>query len=163
MTGASTPHTVTLRAADESNLHRDAVADGSDITPGEAIEYTGTISGGAKTELTVNPQSTDAGSDPLLVAVEQGFAGKNIDDDYVASDDEGVQYRHARPGEQYYGFLDTGENVGVGDLLVLSGNGSLRQYDSAGGDEAGDVKAVATEAVDNSGGATPARIEYEVV
>ena len=160
---ASNPHTITLTAEDDSRDRKDAVADSTDITPGEAVEYTGTATGGATTEFTVDPQSTDGGADPFLIAIEQGFAGKGIDDDYVAADDEGVQYRAAEPGDEYYGFVDAGESVSVGDLLVFSGNGSLRAYDSGGGDTVGMVKAVAKEAVDNSGGGSPVRLHYEVV
>lgn len=159
------PSTITIKAQDMSP--DDGQAAGT-ITPGELIELTGV----SETEETFVPHSTSAAKTQVDVAIE-GKAGKGIDQDY--SDGEYMEKRTFLPGDEFYGFVFAGANasgtapdvssnanLAVGDLVVSYGDGTFRNFASSS-DAQGAVLARATEAVDNSGGSTPARVVFEVV
>lgn len=171
-----TDDTILLHGDDDSGANKEGEADGT-ITPGDLIDLSGTGASGATTERLFVRNSTD-GTRQTLVALEQSYAGRGIDDDY--SDGDALVYKRMEPGDEFYMFVfdgsnaassgtDTSDNanISVGDKLVpYSGggqDGTLRAYDSTDGDTAGAVIAEATEAVDNSGGSSPARIKVEAV
>lgn len=160
---------------DENEVVKEGEADAT-ITPGEVLDLTGLGTGGAADQRRFQLNSTD-GVRARYVALEQSYAGRGIDDDY--SDGDALVYAVLAPGMEIRTFVFDGAsaggtapdvssnaNISPGDFLVAySGggdNGTLRKYDSAN-DSHGDIVAVATEAVDNSGGTSPARINAEVV
>lgn len=156
----ASPDTVLLHGI--VNDEQRAVADGT-ITPGDAVEHSGTESSG---ELQVTRLNTDDGVDPL-VALEAADTGRGIDDDY--SDGDYAVVRRPVPGERYYMWLIAGAdatatsdaNVSVGDVLAPSGtDGTL---EAAGTNSNGSFQAV--EAVDNSSASSGshARIKVEAL
>ena len=169
-----TPNTIILHAHDDSRTVKDGQA-AAPITPGELVEITGE-NASATVEHDLQPHgtapSTDTeGSAMPRFAVELAKAGKGIDDDYAAGDH--VEYRTFQTGEEPYAWLAAGESVAVDDPLESAGNGALQPHDGAAttGDGTGGatetvyggaVVAHATEAVDNSGEADPARVRVEV-
>lgn len=122
---------------------------GADLTPGELVERN------ASGE--VIPHATAAGTDVTPAFHVPGPAGQDIATDTPSGSN--AHYRVAQPGVKVYAWLDAGENVGEDVKLESAGNGAL-QADSAGG---ADFPVRTLEAVDNSGGASPARIEVEVI
>lgn len=146
----SPPNTISLNVRNRHELER-ALEAGQDILPGMLIQYTT----GA---LTVRPHSTGAGAaSPLMVAVEMPIrAGSGIDDPYDV-DGEVVAFHVALPGDQLYMLLETGGNVGDGDILESAGDGTLQAL-------SGSFPLVRTlEAVDNSANYQSQRIRVEVL
>ena len=115
----SPPNTITLNVRNRHELERPLEA-GQDILPGMLIQYTT----GA---LTVRPHSTAAGAArPIMVAVEMPIrSGSDINDAYNV-DGEVVAFHVAIPGDQLYMLLETGANVGDGDILESNGAGELQ-------------------------------------
>jgi len=106
-------------------------------------------------------QSSAGGVAQRAFALENDLIGGGIDDAYA--DSVTVQYGVFQRGAEVYAWLDGGENVGIGDLLVPAGDGSLA---AVGTDEEYAICAIALEAVDNSAesaGGAQARITVEVV
>lgn len=156
---ASNPHTIELYSPFNDYLY--AEADGT-VTPGDAIEYDGQQTAGAKTEDLAVRVSTDlAPGQQFIVALEHSSAGRGIDDDYSDGDD--LRYKVARRGDRYYMWHNTAEDISVFDPLVLHDDGSLRALNTAGGDVAADVVAVARSAVSNSTGTAKTRMKIEVI
>lgn len=159
MPRTTTPSTIILHADDRSLDRMDGVATG-EIEPGMLVEVTGSVDTGADEAREVGPQSGDAVPVPFRLALEYSHTGGGVDDAYAA--DEHLEYRHFIGGEVAYGYLAEGENVTEDDLLVSNGDGTFRAADGAGGEDAAAI-GVATEAVDNSGGAEPVRIRVEAL
>lgn len=142
MASSTNPKTIHL-APTEIRIKKEAKAL-STITPGQFIER---APGG------VRRHTTAGGPAQLSIAKEMAMVGGTIDEDYLTNDL--VEYFIAGPGETFYGLLAAGQNVSVGDLLSVIG-GNLREAQP--GDH---IVAQALEAVNNSGGADPARIRAE--
>lgn len=155
---STTPNRIRLVGRDD--FRREGIAAGT-VTPGDAVEVSGESSG-VDPDPQIQRQSTAAAAeDQLLFAVEYAKTGRNIDQDYSSGDD--LEYFPALNGEYYYAFHNTAEDIAYGDSLVLSGDGTLRALDTAGGDSAAATVAEAREAVTNSGGPTKTRMKIEVI
>lgn len=155
---SSTPHRIRLKGRDD--FRNEGVAAGT-VTPGDAVEVSGQGSG-VSADRQIQRQSTAAAAeDQLLFAVEYSAGGKDIDDDYASG--ENIYYFPALNGEYYYAFHNTAEDIAYGDSLVLSGDGTLRALDTAGGDSAAAVVAEAREAVTNATGTAKTRMKIEVI
>lgn len=114
------------------------------ITPGMLVE----LSVNSSNEPVVVTHSTEAGKPaPVMIATEDEFQGKTIDDAYAAG--EPVQCWIPQRGDVFYGILADGEAVSIGDLLVSKGDGKLRAFSSS--DDEAAVVGVALEDVDMSG------------
>jgi hypothetical protein len=167
-------NTVLLRADDDPGTVKRDIANGT-ITPGDMIELGGLNTAGASEERNFTRVSTDAAGGPFYTALVYTTAGREKSDDYEAGDE--LRYLPLETGDEFDGFVFDGGNAGgagtdlsananisVGDKLVTySGagqDGTLRAYDA---DDTGAIVGVAVEAVDNSGGTDPARIEVEAV
>lgn len=161
------PETVLLHGRDDDT--KDGVASAV-ITPGELVEQSGTNADGDRQfqpHATAPATDTEGAALPRF-ALEYGKAGKGIDEDYASGDH--MEYRTGLAGDEFYAWLDAGENVSADDPLESAGNGALRQH--TGSDDAdatttqtyydGAIVAHAAEAVDNSGGGSPVRIRVEV-
>ncbi|MCK8824725.1 hypothetical protein [Fuchsiella alkaliacetigena] len=130
----------------------------AEITPGELLE---------EVDGKVQPHSSAGENCIPLVAKEEGYIGRSIDETY--SEDDQVRYEVGHTGERFYMLLGAGEDVGKDDLLESAGNGALQAHDepTADGDssviqvDAARFKAV--EAVDNSGETEKTRIRVEVI
>lgn len=160
------PHNITIKARD--SIPDDGEASGT-ITPGDLIEQTG-VSG---RERTYARHSTAAAKTSVSIALE-GKGGRGIDQDIASG--EYMEYKEFLPGDEFYGFvfdganaagtgadLSANANLSAGQLVVSYGNGKFRALDTANGDATGAAIARATEAVDNSGGSTPARVVFEAI
>lgn len=155
----SDPDTVLLHARDDDR--KEGEADGT-ITPGDAVEVSGEQTGGAKDLNELQRQSTDGEEGVLFaVAIEYSDTGMGIDDDY--SDGDAMRYYVPLPGDELFMFHNTSEDISFGDQLVLSGDGTLRALDTAGGDGDEAVVAEAREAVSNSTGTEKTRVSVEVI
>jgi hypothetical protein len=144
MSSSTTPKTVLLKG----NPIRKEAAAGGTITPGHLVAR-------ANTGKFVVQASADIDVAKAF-ALEADLIGKGIDDNYAADDQ--VQVAYCRPGDEIYALLPANAAaVVIGDFLQSNGNGALKKLAS------GVAIAVALEAVDNSGGATPARIKVEVI
>lgn len=130
----------------------DGVAGGT-ITPGHLIEQTG-VSGN---ERTYGTHSTTGGAAIPTFAIS-GLGGKGIDDDYASG--EHMRLKTFLPGDEVYALLAAGSNAAAGAFLESEGDGTLGVLEGTGSDN---PVAAATEAVDNSGGATAVRIVAEVI
>lgn len=118
------------------------------INPGYLVER---VSGG------VQAHSTAGGPANVQFAKEYGMTGRSIDDQYESGDL--VEFCTYYPGSGIYGLVAAGASaISQYDLLASAGDGTLA---TAGLDEV--AVAQALEAVDNSGGATEARIKVEVI
>lgn len=152
MTSSTTPKTIVLKGVP---IRKEGVASGA-ITPGHLIEF-----GGAN-DLQVNSQA--AKNARKAFAVENDLVGNGITDAYASGDQ--VQYVVAGAGVEIYALLAAAATaVEKGDALESAGDGTLRiqSTDAATDDTQRDsVVAYALEDVDNSAGATTARIKVEI-
>ena len=172
------PNVITLQADDDSyQAQTNAEADGV-ITPGQIIENSGTDTTGANNVDLFQRVSTSAENIALRIALAYVNTGKTIDDDYA--DGDSLRYRSYESGDRFYGLvfdgtnaagtsadLSANANISKGDRLVAYAgageNGNFRKLDTANGDDEAAALVEAKEAVDNSSGSSPARIELEVL
>lgn len=108
----------------------------SAITPGQLIEQTNTGK--------VQRHSSKSTGGERLVAIEDPFQGRTIDDNYAA--DDIVRYEAVVPGQEMLMILEAGENVTIGADLQSEGNGNLSARESSN-----PIVAKAMEALDLSG------------
>lgn len=163
---SSTPHTIVLRSNNPENMIQrvsEAPCQAAvTITPGMLLAW-GTTN-------TVKPHPTaDIAVEGRKVAIENPWSdhtliastnGPNIDHAYAAA--ETVGYIFAQPGDVLYMLLKAGENVAKGAPLSSDGAGALKAITNAASVVLEAIFGYANEAVDNSGGATPARIRVRV-
>jgi hypothetical protein len=132
-------------------------AAGAGITPGHLLNLTssGTV--------VVHPNA--AKNAIPMFALEKDFVGKDISTAYVAT--EQVQCLLPQRGAEIYALVPAAAAaIVIGDYLESVGDGTLKKVatDTATDDtQRISVIARALEAVDNSGGGSPARIRVEVV
>jgi hypothetical protein len=174
---SSDPNTILLEGDDDSYQRSNFEADGT-ITPGQIVEFTGVDSSAANDVYLGQRYSTSAEKAMVRVALELAKTGKTIDDDYA--DGDYGESRVFESGEEFYGLVFDGDNaagtgadlsananISLGDRLVVYAgdgeNGNLRALDTGNGDDEGAALVEAKEAVDNSGGTSPARIRVEVL
>ncbi|MCE8440037.1 hypothetical protein [Rhodovulum sulfidophilum] len=137
MSSADTPKTIELYGF---AVMTEALAFGP-ITPGMLVE---------PADDRVRPDATAAGTAAPSFAVENGMTGGGIDDDYQEGDP--VLIKTFAPGSRVYALAAAGADA------IAKNAGTLAP---AGDDEIAVARAV--EALDNSGGATPARIRVVVI
>lgn len=95
-------------------------------------------------------------------ARKAGEIGGDIGDSYASGD--WIKVAYAQPGVKVYAYLDAGENVDYDEELESAGNGKLRsRTDPTSPNDPSATVARAIEAVDNSTGGDPVRVEVEVV
>ena len=129
------------------------------LTPGHLLEINSTNE--------VKKHATSGGKCYALIALENSQQGKSITDDYVLG--EQVYCAWLRTGDEFFGILANGENVGQGDYLESNGDGTFKKLvadTSALSIKVGSLKFMANEAVDMSGstGADPSgRIRVKVI
>ena len=92
-------------------------AAGADIMPGMLLkrDNAGTI---------IRHDIADGPASPKLIAVENLFEGKTIDDLYVSG--ENVYIIAARPGDLMWMWLDATVTVSIGDYVSSNGDGALK-------------------------------------
>lgn len=127
---------------------------GGTITPGMLLQL-----GSAGT---VTAHATSGGKAvPIMFALEDELQGKGIDDNYATGDV--VQVWIPGRGDIVNAILTTSQNIAVGDLLVSSGSGRLREYVSESGVvfEDGTIIGQAVEAVTTT--TATARIKVRII
>jgi hypothetical protein len=133
------PRTILLKGR---NIHEERVAAGT-ITPGHFLQLN---SAG-----TVQVNSTALVDKVRIVAVENELEGLGIDDNYAANDL--VQYEILHGGMEVNALVAAAAPaIVIGDSLELAADGTVRKLTT------GVCVAQAIQAVDNSGGGSPARI-----
>lgn len=130
-------NTVKLKKYVDINVEYEAHAA---ITPGMLIEV--------RSDGKVQKHGTEGGVALPMFALEDELQGKTIDDDYSA--ESPVQCWVSVRGEEVYALLSHGESVDEGDFLVSKGDGTLKEADSVGGNDAGTIVAMALEDLDLS-------------
>lgn len=141
MASNDTPKTVLLKG---DPLAGEALAGGA-ISPGDLIAKN---SAGA-----VVVHGTASAKTAKLIARELEITGKGLSDNYASADQ--VIYWNARSGDEYYMFLQAGEDVAIGDLLESAGDGTLQAVTTGG-----EPLFEAVEALDLSGtGAVDTRMK----
>lgn len=137
-------------------IRKEGEAD-SAITPGHLIAQA--------SDGKFDVHGTAAANAAKTFAVENELAGKEIDDAYA--DGDRLFYEHCVPGQEVYALVAaSAAAIVIGDFLESAGDGTLRVLttDAATDDtQRASVVARALEAVNNSGGGTPARIKVEVI
>lgn len=137
----SSPRTIRLKGVGR----REERPCSTTITPGMLLRFTSTD------QLAVH--ASQGKHCAACFALENELFGKGIDDNYVTGDL--VQSETFAPGDWVLALLPAAAAaVAEGDSLVSNGDGTLIKTTS----EYDDSIAVAMQAVDNSGGGTPARI-----
>lgn len=116
------------------------------ITPGDLLEITST---GVKVHATAGGRAL-----PIFAGIDK-WQGRDIDDDYAASDRVNVQVYP--PGSIVNALIKDGEDIAVWDFLESGDGGDLREVDTdsgVAGVVTGSVIAVALEALDLTGSST---------
>lgn len=156
------PRTILL-VGKETSIMKELIAAGT-ITPGHLVE----IDSNGKWKV----HATAGGPAIRAFAVEADLNGKGIDDNYAAND---WCYSWIVPNGAEVNALVAASATAIvaGDKLESAGDGTLRKATTASGLTVpsgggtvvlpGNVVAIALKAVDNSGGATPARIPVLIV
>lgn len=146
-------------------IEKEGIASGT-ITPGYLVEFGGSND--------LQAHSTAGGNARKAFALENDQVGNDIDDDYSAADS--VRYAVCSSGDEIYALVAASATaITKGAPLESAGDGTLRLHTppSQAVDEGGSatytisqkhdaIVAYALEAVDNSAGATEARIKVEV-
>lgn len=147
---STTPNTVILKG---NGYRKEADAAGT-ITPGHLVQ--------CDSSGDVVVHATAGGNARKAFAVENDLIGNGITDNYTSGDR--VQYNVFEPGNEVYAFVPAAAAaITIGTALESAGDGTLVAVGTA--TATGDTDIVvgyALEAVDNSGGASAARIKVEV-
>jgi hypothetical protein len=138
-----------------SAVRKEGIAGGT-ITPGHLVHRN------SSNQFVVHP--TAAATAMRAFAMENEVVGGDINDTYAANDTILVAY--PAPGSEVYALVPaSAAAIVIGDTLESAGNGMLRKAttDAATDDtQRNSSIGKALEAVDNSGGGSPARIKIEV-
>jgi len=163
MMAKANPSTINLKSVGTPHYENfplaplDASGNGA-ITPGMLVE---TVNG------EVRPHSTQAGNVvPIMVAVEgenpdaSSITLGDIDTDY--DDDNGsVKVWYPKPGDTAYMLLGAGQQAAIDGQLQSASDGYLMPYTAAANIHE-QIVGRAVAAVNNSAGATPARIKVRI-
>lgn len=132
------------------------------ITPGDLVKRTATG---------VIRHATAGGNAMPMFAVNSADQNRGIDSDYAAGEDVPVVV--APRGSQIYALVAAAAAaIAVGDFVESAGNGTVRKHTPQAVDEGGSAElnvqaapiiGIALEAVDNSGGASKARLRIEIL
>lgn len=110
---ASTPSVILLKG-EPTRFEREAAGT---ITPGRML-----VLGSGDTVLV---HATAEGNSSNWWAVENDIAGDDLDHDYLSG--EKVQIHAGRPGDEIFAFINSGENIAIGDFLESAADGSLKK------------------------------------
>jgi hypothetical protein len=100
--------------------------------------------------------ATAGGTTPAIFALENELIGKGIDDAYASGDY--IQAEHFNSGDWVLGYVDAAAAaIAIGDQLESAGDGSLRKHVS------GTPIAISMDALDNSAGASIARLRVDIL
>jgi len=133
-------NTIVLKA---KGHHGEGVADAT-IYPGEAVELA--------SDGRYDPQTSaqaEALKGELLIAKEDALQGKGVGDAYAQ--DDTLFFYIPLPGDHVQVLVASGEDIDVGDLLVVEGGGSGLFVEAAGTEAKYQLKAL-----EDSGGALAA-------
>lgn len=151
------PRTIILRGVEET-ISKEGKAGGA-ITPGHLVDLN------SSNAWVVH--AVAAGASQKAFAIENDMVGKGIDDAYASGD--WAQVRICSPGIEVYALVAAAATaIAAGDYVESAGDGTVRKV-TAGNPSgtppvyAGIPVGKALEAVDNSAGATPARIRIVIV
>jgi hypothetical protein len=154
---SSTPHIILLQTnggkADERPIF-EAVVHTAAVTPGDLLLL-------SASGVTPNTNAADVDA-PKIFAIELPYLDPRISTSPASDTDYAVaavaRYIFAQPGDLVYGFIETGHAaVALGAALEASNIAGCLQAHSTGR-----IIGFAAEAVDNSGGGTPARIKVRI-
>jgi len=147
------PDTIIIQAKDP---HRKEELASAAITPGELLEFV--PSGGGADAGQLRAHATAGGFAVPMFALEEGYVGGGIDDDYA--DGDRVTYGVFTTGDVVYGFLASGEDAGKGEPLESAASGYLRVSQTSNDPT---VIGWAYEDKDNSSSPSgPVRIKVEI-
>lgn len=122
----------------------------------------GTITPGDAVEVDANGEyqryGTDGEDNPRFAVAREDESNpdRGIDDDYAA--DNPVRAAYVYSGATARAMVAAGENISVGDDLVVGTGGKLRALDTAGGDT---VNAIVARALEAGNETTAFRLEVE--
>lgn len=105
--------------------HHDEGVAGEAVSPGMAIE----LQADGKYDQMTSAQAA-ALKRGLQIAKEDGLQGKTIDDDYAL--DDVLFFFTALPGDHVNALVKSGEDIAIGDKLVVEGGGSGLFVEAAG-------------------------------
>jgi hypothetical protein len=146
-------HTIILKG---SGIQKERLAGGT-IRPGHLLQL------GSTNAVVVHAGA--AKNAAKMFAKENEVIGKDIDTTYASG--ENVIYEVCHAGMEVYALVPaSAAAIVIGDYLESNGDGTLKkQATDAATDDTQRVStiAIALEAVDNSGGGSPARIRVEVL
>lgn len=125
----------------KSKGHHDEGVAGGAITPGMAVRLQA-----AGTYLQESLAQASALKGGLKIAKEDALQGKTFTQAYANGDQ--LFFYSALPGDHIHAFVKTGQNIAVGDLLVVEGGGSGLFVEAAGTETKNQL-----EALESSGGA----------
>lgn len=137
---SSAPKTILLKG---DPLFKEALTSGA-VTPGNLVQLN---SSG------VLVRHANAGQNAIpLFAYENELIGSGIDTAYVTGNRG--RYFAARPGDEVYAILASGQNVASGAFLESNGDGTLRAYTNQSGQNVytAAVVGVSLEAKNNTNG-----------
>lgn len=152
--------TVILRG--DPDIKQGTVKAATTITPGMLVDALGDAGG-------VVPHPTAAGNAAKTFAIEQDYVGSDLDTDYTGGSI--IQYCTADSGDEINTLVAANAAaIAKGDFVMSAGDGTVKKY-VAQADTGATALTItplmivgrALEAVDNSAGATKARIAIEVV
>jgi len=149
---ATNPSTILLKG-EPNRKEREA---GGAISPGDLVSLN------SSDNVVVHP--TSGGNAVRWFAVENDIAGDDLDHAYASG--EKVQVHSARPGDEMYIYLASGENVAIGDFLESNGDGTLKKFvaDSAAPEEGQSIVAMALAALNlSASGSADTRVKVEIV
>lgn len=137
-------HTIVLMG---HGFRKEAKANAA-ITPGHLLQ--------TNLDGSVQAHASAGGHSRKAFAVENDLYGKGIDTAYASGDT--TLYAVFHPGEEVYALIQaSGDAVVAGDALQSAGDGTLIKRTGSNS-----IIAYAMESVDNSAGASAARIRAEV-
>jgi hypothetical protein len=144
----STYRTIILKG---DGLPGESVAN-SAITPGMLLNF--------RSDGKVEPAAALTNNAEVAVALENQHFGQGIDTDYAVGDN--VEYRIFQAGAEFNGLVNAAAPaIALNDLLTWDANGCVKKFTGAAGSAT--VAMRAKEALDNSAGATKARLIVEVI
>ena len=133
-------------------VYEERVAGEAGIYPGMACK----VNSAGK----VVKQDTEGAKDECLIALEDRLQGNTVSDVYT--NDYPVRLMIFRPGEEFCGLLESGQDISIGEKLIFADNGKFISASDSGSNDAKAV-AVAMEALDLSSGSSDALIHMRTL
>lgn len=124
------------------DFRRDAIEAAAAFYPGHLLELT---SAGE-----VQKHSTEGGYAERMLAIEDALQGSTIDTAYADGDLTAIN--HEQPGSEAMVYIQAGQDIAIGDLLISGGDGTLIENgQESSGTTVKQIIAVAVEANDLTG------------